>query len=315
VDRAILFSIGGSMKVPRRQFLYLAASAVALPIVPCIASAQTYPSRPVRIIVGAPPGGGHDIVARLISPWLAARLRQSFLIENRPGANTNIGAQAAANAVPDGYTLLLLGATQAINLGVYGRLAVDINRDIVAIAALSNAPMVMLVHPLVPAKTVPEFVAYAKANPDKLNMASGGNGNPEHVAGELFKMMAGVSMLHVPYRGTAPALTDLLGGQTQVYFANISAAIEHVRTGKLRALAVTTAMRQPALPELPTVGEFLTGYEAISWTGIGAPRGTPTAIVERLNREVNSGLADPEIMARPPTSASSSLKIPKNGPR
>jgi tripartite-type tricarboxylate transporter receptor subunit TctC len=183
-------------------------------------------------------------------------------------------------------------------VGVYGRLAVNLNRDIVPVAALSNAPMVMLVHPLVPAKTVPEFVAYAKANPGKLNMASGGNGNPEHVAGELFKMIAGVSMLHVPYRGTAPALTDLLGGQTQVYFANISAAIEHIRASKLRALAVTTATRLPALPEVPTVGEFLTGYEAISWTGIGAPRGTPTAIVERLNGEINSGLADPETVAR-----------------
>jgi tripartite-type tricarboxylate transporter receptor subunit TctC len=286
------------MKLPRRKFLQLAAGAAAFPAASSIARAQTYPVRPVRIIVGAPPGGGHDIVARLIAPWLADHLGQSFLIENRPGANTNIGAQAAANAAPDGYTLLLLGATHAINVGFYGRLAVNLNRDIVPVAALSSAPLVMLVHPFVPAKTVPEFVAYAKANPGKLNMASGGNGNPEHVAGELFKMMTGVSMLHVPYRGTAPALTDLLGGQTQVYFAGISAAIEHIRAGKLRALAVTTATRLPALPEVPTVGEFLPGYEAISWNGIGAPRGTLTAIVERLNGEINSGLADPEMVAR-----------------
>jgi tripartite-type tricarboxylate transporter receptor subunit TctC len=211
------------MQLPRRQFLQLAAGAAALPAVSRIATAQTYPTRPVRIIVGAPPGGGHDIAARLVGQWLSERLAQTFLIDNRSGANTNIGAQAAANAAPDGYTLLLVGANHAVNVGLYGKLAVDLIRDIAPVAAMARTSMAMLIHPSVPARTVPEFIAYAKANPGTLNMASGGIGNPEHVAGELFKMMTDISMLHVPYRGTAPALTDMLGGQTQVYFAGLSA--------------------------------------------------------------------------------------------
>jgi tripartite-type tricarboxylate transporter receptor subunit TctC len=286
------------MKIPRRRFLHLAVGAAALPAVSRIARAQSYPSRPVRIIVGAPPGGGHDTAARLISPWLAERLGQSVLIDNRPGANTNIGAQAVAKAPPDGYTLLLVGATHAINVGVYGKLAVDVNRDIAPVAAISRGPLGMLIHPSVPAKSVPEFIAYAKANPGKLNMGSGGIGNGEHVAGELFKLMTGISMLHVPYRGTAPALTDLLGGQTQVHFAALSASIEHIRAGKLRALAVTSAARLPMLPEVPTISDFLPGYQADGWQGIGAPKNTPAEIVEKLNKEVNAALADPKMKAR-----------------
>jgi tripartite-type tricarboxylate transporter receptor subunit TctC len=286
------------MRLPRRRFLHLVSGGVVLPAVSRIARAQSYPTRPVRIIVGAPPGGGHDTVARLIAPWLADRLGRSFLIDNRPGANTNIGTQAAANATPDGYTLLLLGQPQAINVSLYGKLAVDLNRDIVPVAALSRGPLVMLVHPLVPAKTVPDFIAYAKANPGKLNMASGGVGNGEHLAGELFKMMTGVSMLHVPYRGTAPALTDLLGGQTQVYFASFLVAIEHIRAGKLHALAVTGAARSELLPDIPTVAEFVPGFEHSGWTGVGAPRNTPADIITKLNNEINAALASPLMKAR-----------------
>jgi len=285
-------------RLPRRRVLSLAAGAVALPAVSRMAWAQAYPTRPVRIIVGAPPGGGHDVAARLIGPWLAERLRHSFIIDNRPGLNTNIGAQAVANAAPDGYTLLLVGATHAINVSFYGKLAVDPNRDIAPIAAISHTSFVMLVHPSVPARTVPEFIAYAKANPGKLNMAPGGSGSMEHLAGELFKMMTSVSMLHIPYRGTAPALIDTLGGQTQVYFAALSAAIEHIRAGKLRALAVTTAARVSALPDVPIIGEFLPGYESSAFTGIGAPRNTPLQVVNTLNREINAGLSDPKINAR-----------------
>jgi tripartite-type tricarboxylate transporter receptor subunit TctC len=285
------------VKLSRRQSLHLAAGAAALSASSRLARAQSYPTRPVRIIVGAPPGGGNDIVARLIAPWLADRLGRSFLIDNRPGANTNIGAQAAANATPDGYTLLLLAIPQAINVALYGKLAVDLNRDIAPVAALSRQPLVMLVHPLVPAKTVPEFIAYAKANPGKLNMASGGIGNVEHLVGELFKMMTGVSMLHVPYRGTAPALTDLLGGQKQVYFAGISPAIEHIRAGKLRALAVTSAMRSELLPNVPTMAEFVPGFENSAWHGVGAPRNTPADIITKLNNEINAALASPVMKA------------------
>jgi tripartite-type tricarboxylate transporter receptor subunit TctC len=284
------------MTLPRRHFLHLAAGATAFSAASRIARAQVYPSRPVRIIVGAPPGGGHDIAARLIAPRLGDRLGQSFLIDNRPGANTNIGAQAAAKAAPDGYTLLLLGATHAMNMEFYGKLAVDITRDIVPVAALARLPFVMVVHPSVPAKTVPEFISYAKANPGKLNMASGAIS--EQLCGELFKMMAGVSMLDVPYRGTAPALIDLLGGQTQVYFAAISPTVEHIRAGKLRALAVTTAMRSEVLPEVPSVGEFLPGFEVSGWNGIGAPRNTPADIIVKLNNEINAALASPVMKAR-----------------
>jgi tripartite-type tricarboxylate transporter receptor subunit TctC len=287
----------GTVKLPhRRQFLHLAAGGVVVSAVSQSARAQSYPTRPVHIIVGAPPGGGHDIAARLIAPWLADRLGQSFLIDNRPGASTNIGTQAAAIAAPDGYTLLLVGTPQAINASLYGKLAVNLTRDIVPVAGLSRTPLVMLVHPLVPAKTVPEFISYVKANPGKMHMASGASS--EQVAGELFKMMTGVSMLHVPYRGTAPALTDLLGGQVQVYFAGLSPAIEHIRAGSLRALAVTSAIRSEVLPNVSTVGEFVPGFEAEGWTGIGAPRNTPADIVAKLNKEINAALADPKMKAR-----------------
>jgi tripartite-type tricarboxylate transporter receptor subunit TctC len=287
------------MKLPhRRQFLHLAAGAAALPVVPRIARAQAYPTRTVRLIVGFPPGGGHDITARLITPWLSERLGQQFIIENRAGANGNIGAQAAANATPDGYTLLFIGGPQAINVGLYGKLAVDLVRDIAPVAVMTRSANAMCVNPSVPARTVPEFIAYAKANPGKLNMASGGNGNPEHVAGELFKMMAGVSLLHVPYRGTAPALTDTIGGQTQVHFAALAASLEHVRAGKLRALAVTTARRLTVLPDVPAVSEFLPGYEASPFNGIVAPRNTPTEIIDKLNKEINAGLADQQTARR-----------------
>jgi tripartite-type tricarboxylate transporter receptor subunit TctC len=275
---------GYLMSLPRRRFLHLVSGAVVLPAVSRIATAQTYPTRPVRLIVGFPPGGGHDITARLITLWLSERLGQQFIIENRAGANGNIGAQAAANASPDGYTLLFIGGPQAINVGLYGKLAVDLVRDIAPVAVMTRSANAMCVNPKVPARTVPEFIAYAKANPGKLNMASGGNGNPEHVAGELFKMMAGVSLLHVPYRGTAPALTDTIAGQTQVHFAALAAALEQVRAGKLRALAVTTATRLAILPGVPAVGEFLPGYEASPFNGIAAPRNTPTEIITSSTR-------------------------------
>src|SRR5262245_31601765 len=286
------------MKLPRRKFLHLAAGTAALAFAPHVARAQAYPTRPVRIIVGFPPGGGHDITARLITPWLSERLGQQFIIENRAGANGNIGAQAAVNAIADGYTLLFVGGPQAINVGVYGTLAVDLVRDIAPVAVMTRSANAMCVNPSVPVRTVPEFIAYARANPGKLNMASGGNGNPEHVAGELFKMMAGVSLLHVPYRGTAPALTDTIGGQTQVHFAALAAALEHVRAGKLRALAVTTATRLTVLPDVPAVSEFLPGYEASPFNGIVAPRNTPTEIIATLNKEINAGLSDPKIAGR-----------------
>jgi tripartite-type tricarboxylate transporter receptor subunit TctC len=286
------------MSLPRRRFLRLVSGAVVLPAVSRIATAQTYPTRPVRLIVGFPPGGGHDITARLITLWLSERLGQQFIIENRAGANGNIGAQAAANASPDGYTLLFIGGPQAINVGLYGKLAVDLVRDIAPVAVMTRSANAMCVNPKVPARTVPEFIAYAKANPGKLNMASGGNGNPEHVAGELFKMMAGVSLLHVPYRGTAPALTDTIAGQTQVHFAALAAALEQVRAGKLRALAVTTATRLAILPGVPAVGEFLPGYEASPFNGIAAPRNTPTEIIDKLNKEINGSLADPKVAGR-----------------
>ena len=286
------------MKLPRRNFLHLSAGVAALPALSRIARAQAYPSRPVRLIVGFPPGGGHDIAARLISPWLSERLGQQVIIENRPGANGNIGTQAAANAASDGYTLLLIGSPQAINVSVYGRLAVDPVRDFVPVAALARTALAMTVHPSVPANTVPEFIAYAKANPGKLNMASAGNGSPEHVAGELFKMMTGVSMLHVPYRGTGPALNDMLAGQMQVHFSALAASLQHARTGKLRALAVTTSARLQVLPEIPTVNEFVPGYEASTFNGIVAPRNTPAEIIDKLNKEINAGLTDPKTMGR-----------------
>jgi len=286
------------MKLPRRTFLHLAAGAAAPPAISRIARAQAYPSRPVRIVVGFPPGGSVDITARLIGQWLSERLGQPFVIENRPGAGSNIGTEAVVRAPGDGYTLLLVSQTNAVNATLYDKLNYNFIRDIAPVAGISREPNVMVVNPSFPAKTVPEFIAYAKANPGKINFASGGNGSPPHVSGELFKMMTGVNMTHVPYRGGAPALADLLGGQVQVQFATMSSSIEYIRARKLHALAVTTATRSDALPDLPTVGDFVPDYEASFWGGIGAPKNTPAEIIGRLNRAVNAGLADPKFKAR-----------------
>jgi tripartite-type tricarboxylate transporter receptor subunit TctC len=285
-------------KHPRRRILSLAAGAAALPAVSRVAWGQPYPSRPVRWIVPYPAGGPTDIVARLMGQWLSERLGQQFVIENRPGAGGNIGTEAVVRAPSDAHTLLLVTAANAINATLYGNLSFNFLRDIEPVAGIIGAPIVMVVHPSFPAKTVPEFIAHAKANPGKLNMASAGVGGSDHIAGELFKMMAGINMIHVPYRGAAPALTDLLGGQVEVYFASIPASIEYVRAGKLRALAVTTATRSQALPDLPTVGEFLPSYESSSWYGVGAPKNTPTYIIDRLNRAINAVLADSQLKAR-----------------
>ena len=286
------------MKLPRRRFLHLAAGGVALPLAPHLAWAQTYPSRPVRIVVGFPPGGPTDIAARLIGQSLSERLGQQFVIENRPGAGSNIGTEAVVRAPPDGYTLFLAYSANAINATLYDKLNFSFIGDIAPVAAINREPLVMLVNPSFPAKTVPEFIAFAKANSGKINFASGGHGTPPHVVGELFKMMAGVNLIHVPYRGGAPAVADLLGGQVQLMFASPSISIEHVRAGKLRALAVTTATRSEALPEVPTLGDFLSGFEASVWLGIAAPKNTPAEIIEKLNKEINAGLADPKIRAR-----------------
>jgi tripartite-type tricarboxylate transporter receptor subunit TctC len=283
------------MKVHRRAFLRLTADAAALPVVSRLAWAQAYPSRPVRIIVGFPAGSIADIVARLMGRWLSERLGQQFVVENRTGASGNIATEMAMRSPPDGYTLLLCDSPVAINATLYDKLSFNFIRDIAPIGAIVSVPLVMVVNPSVPAKTVPEFIAYAKANPGKLNMASAGNGTSAHVSGELFKMMTGVNLVHVPYRGSPPALTDLLGGQVQVYFVPTPPSIEYIRAGKLRALAVTTAMRSQALPDVPTVGDFLPGYEASNWAGIGAPKNTPAEIVDRLNKEINAGLADPKM--------------------
>ena len=286
------------MKLPRRKFLHLAAGTVALPTVPRFAWAQTFPSRPVRLIVGFAPGGGNDIVARLMGQWLSEHLGQPFVIENRPGAGTNVATEAAVNAAPDGYTLLFVAPSAAINATLYEKLNFNFIRDIAPIAGIMRIPNVMVVNPSVPAQTVPEFIAYAKANPGKVNVASPGIGTSVHLSGELFKMMTGVDMVHVAYKGSAPSLTDLIGGQVQVSFATMPASIEFIRTGRLRALAVTTATRSPALPEVPTVGEFVPGYEVSTWYGICARRGTPAEVVDKLNREINAGLADPTMKAR-----------------
>jgi tripartite-type tricarboxylate transporter receptor subunit TctC len=286
------------VKLPRRKFLHLAAGAAALPAVSRIARAQTYPSRPVRMIVGFGAGTAADIVARLMGAWLSERLGQPFIIENRPGAGSNMGAQAVVRAPADGYTLLLVTTTNAVNATLYNNLDFNLSPDIAPVAGLILVPNVLVVNPSVPAKTVPEFIAYAKANPGKLNMASVGNGTMPHVSGELFNMMAGVTMVNVQYRGAPPALTDLLGGQVQVYFASTTISIEHIRAGELRALAVTTAKRSEALPDIPTVGDFLPGYESSLWFGVGVPKNTPGEIIDRLNKEVNAGLADPKIKAR-----------------
>ena len=286
------------MKLPRRQFLHLAAGTAALPAVSRVARAQTYPARPVRIFVGAPPGGPQDITARLIAQWLSERLGHQFIVENQPGAGTNIAAELVVRSAADGYTLLLVGTTNAINATLYAKLKFNFIRDIAPVASIVRLPNVMEVNPSFPAKTVPEFIAYARANPGRIAMASGGSGTPPHVIGELFKMMTGVNMLHVPYRGNAPATTDLLGGQVQVLFGDVPSSIAYIRTGQLRALAVTPATRLEVLPDVPTVGEFVPGFEANAWNGLGAPKSTPAEIVDKLNAEINAGLVDPRLRAR-----------------
>jgi tripartite-type tricarboxylate transporter receptor subunit TctC len=283
----------------RRQFLHLAASAVALPLASRIASAQAYPWRPVRIIVGAAAGGPSDTLGRLIGQWLSERLGQQFIIENRPGGGGNIGTEVVVRAAADGHTLLMVNFANALNATLYERLSYDFIRDIAPVACLSRETNVMVVHPSVPAKAIPEFISHAKANPGKLNFGSGGIGTPSHITGELFKMMTGVEMHHVPYRGAGPALTDLLSGQLQVIVgAPLSGAIGHIRAGHIRSLGVTTPARSEMLPGIPTIGEFLPGFEASGFHGIGAPKNTPTEIVEKLNSEINAGLADAKIKAR-----------------
>ena len=286
------------MNLPRRRFLHLAAGAVALPALSRSAGAQAYPTRPVRILVSSPPGGTADFLARVMGQWLSERLGQPSVIENRSGAANNVAAETVANAKPDGYTLLLVNPANALNATLYDKLNYNFIRDIAPVAGLLRAPNVMEVHPSVPARTVPEFIAYAKSNPGKVTYASAGTGTLLHVAGEQFRMMAGIDIIHVPYRGTAAALTDLLGGQVQMMCDNISTSIEHIRAGKLRPLAVTTAKRSEMLPDLPTVGDFLPGFDQSAFFGIGAPRATPPEIIDRLNKEINSGLADPKIKAR-----------------
>ena len=286
------------MKLPRREFLHLAAGIAALPTLSRTARAEGYPTRPVRLVVGFAPGGGNDITARLVGQWLSEHLGQPIVIENRPGAATNIATEAVVNAAPDGYTLLFVPPTAAINATLYEKLNFNFIRDFAPIAGIIRIPDVMVVNPSVPARTVREFIAYAKANPGKINFASPGIGTTVHLSGELFKMMTGVDMVHVAYKGSAPSLTDLIGGQVQVSFATMPAAIEFVRTGKLRALAVTTATRSAALPDVPTVGEFVPGYEVSSWYGISARKGTPAEFIDKINKEINAGLADATMKGR-----------------
>ncbi len=286
------------MTFPRRRFLHLAAGAAALSAVPRFAFAEAYPTRPVVIIVPVPPGGALDILARLMGQWLTARLGQPFLIENRPGAGTNIGVEVVVRAAPDGYTLLLVPGSVTANATLYTQLNFDFIRDITPIAMISSLPLVMLVNPSVPAKTVPEFIAWAKANPGKVSMASGGTGSTSHIGGELFKLMTGIDMVHVPYHGGAPAITDLMGGQIQVYFSPLPECLAAVQGGKVRALAVTTATRSAVLPDVPAIAESVPGFDASTWQGIGAPKNTPADIVAKLNAEINAALADPGIKAR-----------------
>jgi len=286
------------MKLPRRSLLRLAAGAAAFPAAARMARAQAYPSRPVRIVVGYAAGGGQDILARLIGRWLSERLGQSFIIENRPGGGANIATEAVVRAPPDGYTLLTVGPAHAVNATLYDKLNFNFLRDIAPVASVTVNPSVLEVHPAVPVQSVPEFLAYGKANPGKLNMASAGNGTVQHMSGELFKLMTGVDMVHVPYRGAAPAIADLLGGQVQVMFDTVISSIEYIKAGKLRALAATTATRTEILPDLPTIGDFVPGYESSSVNGIGAPRGTPAEIIDRLNKEINAGLADPRLKTK-----------------
>jgi len=286
------------MKCPRRQFLQLAAGATALPALSRIAKTQTYPARPVRWIVGFPAGGGADIVVRIIAQWLSERLGQLVVVENKPGASTNLSIQTAVNSAPDGYTLLFIAASAVVNSSLFEALPFSLLRDITPISGLIDFPLVMIVNPSIPAKTVAEFIGYARSSPGKINMASFGTGSTSHVAGELFKMMTGVNLVHVPYRGEAPALTDMMGGQVQVMFDILTGSLPHIRSGALRALAMAGKTRSDILPELPTVGDTVPGYEANSWGGVGVPRGTPAEIIARLNREVNAGLANPTVKAR-----------------
>jgi tripartite-type tricarboxylate transporter receptor subunit TctC len=286
------------MKLPRRNFLHLAVGAAALPTISRIAKAQSYPFRPVRLIVTTAAGGSPDIIARLIGQWLSERLGQPVIVDNRPGAGGNIGTEIGVRAPPDGYTLLMALSLNAINAAVYEKLPFNFIRDTAPVASIASIPLIMEVNPSVPVKTVPEFIAYAKANPGKINMASGGSGTPAHVAGELFKMMAGINMVHVPYRGEGLALPDLISGQLQAMFGVMPASLGYIKAGKLRALAVTTAKRQELLPDVPTVGEFLPGYEARGWYGIVVPKATPVNIIEKLNQEINAALADPTMKTR-----------------
>jgi tripartite-type tricarboxylate transporter receptor subunit TctC len=286
------------MKLPRRKFLALATTAIGLPALVRNAHAQSYPTRPVRMLVGFAAGGAPDIAARLVTQWLSERLGQQFIVENRTGAGGNIATEAAVDAPADGYTLLMASLQNAVNAALYRGLKYDFARDMAPVVGVCHENYGMEVHPSFPAKTVPEFIAYAKANPGKLNMASAGNGTGPHMAGELFKIVAGVDMVHVPYRGSPPALTDLLAGQVQVMFAPLSSSIEYVKAGKLRGLAVTTAARSEVLPDIPAVGEFVPGYQAAGWFGVCAPRKTPDEIIDRLNREINAGLSDAKLKAR-----------------
>jgi tripartite-type tricarboxylate transporter receptor subunit TctC len=286
------------MKLPRRRFLHLAAGAAALPATSRISRAQAYPARPVRIVVPFAAGGSTDISARLIGQWLSEHLGQQFVIENRPGAGSNIGTELVVNAPPDGYTLLLVGASSAINATLYEKLNFNFLRDITPVAGVNSVPFILAVHPSFPAKTVSEFIAYAKAHPGRVSMASGGNGTAGHLSGELFKLLAGLNMVHVPYRGEAPALTDMLAGHVQAMFGTMPASIEYVRAGKLRPLAVTSTGRSELLPDLPTVGDSVPGYETSAWQGVGAPKNTPVEIIDKLNKEINAALADPKIKAR-----------------
>ena len=286
------------MKLSRRRFLEVAGAAIALPAATRRARAQTYPNRPVRLIIGYTPGGSADLTARLMGQWLSEKLGQSFVIENRPGGGTNIATEAVLRAAPDGYTLLLVAPANAINATLYDKLNFDYIKESEPVAGLIRFPNVVCVNPSLPVKSIPELIAYAKANPGKLNMASSGNGSTIHMSGELFKMLTGINMVHVPYRGGAPALTDLIAGQVQVMFDNIPTCAEHVKSGKLRGLAVTSTVRSEVLPDLPLVADFLPGYEASAWYGLGAPKGTPPEIVDRLNKAVNEILADPKVKTK-----------------
>jgi tripartite-type tricarboxylate transporter receptor subunit TctC len=286
------------MAPSRREFVHLSGLAAAAFATPWVARAEAYPTRPVHVVVGFSAGGGVDTIARLMGQWLSERFSQQFIVVNRPGAGSNVAAESVVKAIPDGYTLLQLNIANAINATLYEKLNFDVVRDIVPVAGIIRVPLVMVINPSFPTKTVPEFIAYSKANPGQINMASGGNGSPQHIAGEQFKMMAGVNLTHVPYRGNAPALTDLIGGQVQVMFDTTPASIEHIRAGQIRPLAVTTAIRSEVLPDLPTVGDFVPGYEASSWYGVGAPKNTPAAIIDALNKEINAGLVDPKMKAK-----------------